>query len=83
MPARMNDKLGPVGRPGGLRVLDSRLCCRVAFNFADQYKARLALATLRDGKTVQEMPETHQVNPNQVGTWKRQAVEGSRARKAR
>ena len=36
----------------------------------------MALEALRGDKTVQEIAAKHQVHPNQVSTWKRQAVEG-------
>lgn len=44
--------------------------------FTDQFKAKMALEALRGDKTIQEMAAKHQVHPNQVSTWKRQAVEG-------
>jgi transposase len=45
-------------------------------NFTDQFKAKVALEALRGDKTIQEIAARHQVHPNQVSTWKRQAVEG-------
>jgi transposase-like protein len=44
--------------------------------FTGEFKARVALEALRGDKTVQEIAARHQVHPNQVSTWKRQAVEG-------
>ncbi|MEM9046968.1 MAG: IS3 family transposase [Pseudomonadota bacterium] len=44
--------------------------------FTDQFKAKVALEALRGDKTIQEIAAKHQVHPNQVSTWKRQAVEG-------
>ena len=44
--------------------------------FTDQFKAKMALEALRGDKTIQEIAAKHQVHPNQVSTWKRQAVEG-------
>ena len=44
--------------------------------FTDQFKAKVALEALRGDKTIQEIAARHQVHPNQVSTWKRQAVEG-------
>lgn len=38
--------------------------------------ARVALEALRGDKTVQEIAARHQVHPNQVSTWKRQAMDG-------
>ena len=45
-------------------------------NFSDQFKAKVALEALRGDKTVQEIAAKHQLHPNQVSTWKRQAIDG-------
>ena len=39
-------------------------------------KAKIALEALRGDRTLQEIASRHQVHPNQVGAWKRQAIEG-------
>lgn len=44
--------------------------------FTAEFKARVALEALRGDKTVQEIAAHHKVHPNQVSTWKRQAVDG-------
>ena len=44
--------------------------------FTDQFKAKVALEALRGDRTIQEIAARHQVHPNQVSMWKRQAVEG-------
>lgn len=44
--------------------------------FTSEFKARVALEALRGDKTVQEIAGQHKVHPNQVSTWKRQAIEG-------
>ena len=44
--------------------------------FTADFKARVALEGLRGDKTVQEIASKHKVHPNQVSTWKRQAVDG-------
>ena len=44
--------------------------------FTGEFKARVALEALRGDKTVQEIAARHKVHPNQVGTWKRQAIDG-------
>lgn len=44
--------------------------------FTADFKARVALEALRGDKTVQEIAAHHKVHPNQVGAWKRQAVDG-------
>jgi transposase len=45
-------------------------------SFTDQFKAKVALEVLRGDKTIQEIAAKHQVHPNQVSAWKRQAVDG-------
>jgi transposase-like protein len=47
--------------------------------FTGEFKARVALEALRGDQTVQEIAARHKVHPNQVSTWKRQAVEGMKA----
>ena len=44
--------------------------------FTAEFKARVALEALRGDKTIQELAAKHKVHPNQVSTWKRQAVDG-------
>ena len=44
--------------------------------FSGEQKAKSALEALRGARTLQEVASKHQVHPNQVGAWKRQAVEG-------
>ena len=44
--------------------------------FTGEFKARVALEALRGDKTVQEIAAKHKVHPNQVSTWKRQAIVG-------
>ncbi len=44
--------------------------------FTADFKARVALEALRGDKTIQEIAAQHKVHPNQVSTWKRQAVDG-------
>ncbi len=44
--------------------------------FTADFKSRVALEALRGNKTIQEISAKHKVHPNQVSTWKRQAVEG-------
>ena len=45
-------------------------------NFTADFKAKVALEALRGDKTIQEIATRHKVHPNQVSTWKRQAVDG-------
>ena len=44
--------------------------------FSGEQKAKIALEALRGDRTLQEIDSRHQVHPNQVGAWKRQALEG-------
>ncbi len=44
--------------------------------FTADFKARVALEALRGDRTIQEIASKHKVHPNQVSTWKRQAVDG-------
>ena len=38
--------------------------------------AKVAFEVLRGDKAVQEIAAKHQLHPNQVSTWKRQAIDG-------
>ncbi len=44
--------------------------------FTAEFKAKVALEALRGDKPIQEIAPRHKVHPNQVSTWKRQALEG-------
>jgi len=44
--------------------------------FSADFKAKVALDALRGDKTIQEIALRHKVHPNQVSTWKRQAMDG-------
>ncbi len=44
--------------------------------FTADFKAKVALEALRGDKTIQEIAVRNKVHPNQVSTWKRQAVDG-------
>jgi transposase-like protein len=44
--------------------------------FTADFKARVALEALRGDKPIQEIATRHKVHPNQVSTWKRQALDG-------
>ena len=44
--------------------------------FTADFKKRVALEALQGDRTVQEIATRHEVHPNQVSTWKRQAIDG-------
>jgi len=44
-------------------------------NHSAAFKARIALEAIRGEKTVAEIAAHHEVHPNQVTTWKTQALE--------
>ena len=44
--------------------------------FTGDFKAKVALEALRGDRTIQEIATRHKVHPDQVSTWKRQAMEG-------
>jgi transposase-like protein len=44
--------------------------------FTAEFKAKVALEALRGDRTIQEIAARHKVHPNQVSTWKRQAMDG-------
>ena len=44
--------------------------------FTADFKAKVALEALRGDRTIQEISARHKVHPNQVSTWKRQAMDG-------
>ena len=41
----------------------------------DQFKAKAGLEALREAKTIQEIATNRQLQPTQMSTWKRQAIE--------
>ena len=45
-------------------------------SFTPEFKAKVALEALRGDQTVQEIASRRKVHPNQVSTWKRQAMDG-------
>ncbi len=44
--------------------------------FTADFKAKVALEALRGDKTIQEIATRRELHPNQVSTWKRQAMDG-------
>jgi len=44
--------------------------------FTGEFKAKVALEALRGERPVQEIAAKYGVHPNQVSTWKKQAVDG-------
>ena len=44
--------------------------------FTGDFKAKVALDALRGDRSIQEIATRNKVHPNQVSTWKRQAMDG-------
>ena len=44
--------------------------------YTANFKKRVALEALRGDRPVQAIAAKHEIHPNQVGAWKRQAIEG-------
>ena len=44
--------------------------------FSGEQKAKISLEALCGERTLQEIAARHQVNSNQVGAWRRQAIKG-------
>jgi len=44
--------------------------------FTANFKAKVAIEGLRGDKTIEEVAARYKVHPNQVSTWKRQAMDG-------
>ena len=44
-------------------------------NYSTEFKTKVALAALKGDKTINEVASFYSVHPNQVMTWKKQAVE--------
>ena len=44
--------------------------------FTTDFKAKVALGSLRGDRTIQEIAARYKVHPNQVSGWKRQAMDG-------
>ena len=40
------------------------------------FKKKVALAALRGDRTIQDLAAHYQVHPNQISTWKKQAIDG-------
>ena len=43
--------------------------------FSSEFKAKVALEAIRGERTISELATKHQLHPNQITQWKRQAIE--------
>ena len=43
--------------------------------FTAEFKAKVALETIRGERTISKLATTHQLHPNEITQWKRQAIE--------
>jgi transposase len=48
---------------------------RTRRHFTAEFKARVALEAIRGDRTLAELATNHQLHPNLIMTWKRQAIE--------
>ena len=45
-------------------------------NFSAEFKAKVATEALREELTLSELASKYHIHPNQISTWKRQALDG-------
>ena len=43
-------------------------------NYGADFKAKVAIAAIKGDKTINEIASTYSIHPNQVTTWKKQAL---------
>ena len=43
--------------------------------FTAEFKAKVAVEAIRDERTISELATKHQLHPNQITQWKRQAID--------
>ena len=48
---------------------------RTRRRFSAEFKAKVALEAIRGERTILELATKHQLHPNQITQWKRQAIE--------
>jgi transposase len=44
--------------------------------YSGEFKAKVAREAMREGSTIVEIATRHNIHPNQVSEWKKQAIEG-------
>jgi len=44
-------------------------------SFTNEFKSKVVLEALRESCTLQELADKYQIHPNQIGLWKKQALE--------
>ena len=49
--------------------------------FTAEFKAKVALEAIRGERTISELATKHQLHPNQITQWKRQAIENLMGRR--
>jgi putative transposase len=48
-------------------------------SFTASFKAKVALAAIREAKTISEIAQKHELHPTQINLWKKQLLDGAEA----
>jgi transposase len=62
---------------GMMPIAGETMTRRSRRNHSPAYKAKVALAAVRDEKTLSELAEQFDVHPNQISTWREQLLKGA------